>query len=230
MKKVVCAIICALALSTPAAESVAAAEASPAAAKSTAVTSGSPPTVLERFRTFTGKRDPNGLLRLFSSPDTAATVLQTPQVALSDGKSQVRLKVTMKMSEAAPNFAAEEARLVSVEHMSPDTWQIVLLPHPGAWSCSIIVQNGSAVTTIPVAVAPPLPVERDLSLKGFEQYLANRSAGYRPQFDLNDDGKLDYLDDYLFTANFLARKLADPHDPAARNQRARELTPVRPKP
>jgi hypothetical protein len=37
----------------------------------------------------------------------------------------------------------------------------------------------------------------------FNRYLKERETAKSPQFDLNIDGKRDYLDDYIFTANYL---------------------------
>lgn len=189
------------------------------------------PSVLDRFKTFSGKRVPAEMLRMFSLPELAGIVSQSPQVALSNGSSTVRLKVTVKGAPAtAPNFAFINARQVSNVRSGPETWQIELIPDAGSWSCSVIVQNGATTIEIPVTVAPSVAAERDVSLPAFEAYLNSGAGSPLPQHDLNDDGRNDYLDDYMFTANFLARKQSDPHDPASRNQRARELTPIRTKP
>ena len=185
--------------------------------------------VLEQFRTYTGQRTPDGLFRLFSLPETAATVKQKPQVVLSDGQTHVELTLTIKAAEnEAPNFACIEARLISVKRIAADVWQLDLLPNAGSWKSAVVIQQAGSSRTVALTVAPPL--SGDLSAKGFESYLKDSQADVQQRIDLNGDGKLDYQDDYVLTVNVLAARDANPHDLATRNKRARELTPVRPKP
>lgn len=63
---------------------------------------------------------------------------------------------------------------------------------------------------IPLTVAPAIPAESKIGKKGklteadFILFLKERGTEKAPRFDLNGDGKRDYLDDYIFTANFIA--------------------------
>jgi len=184
--------------------------------------------VLEHFRTFSGQKTPDALLRLFSNP-AADTVKQKPQVALSDGQTHVELTLTIKTTDAtAPNFACIEGRLITVKQIETGVWQLELLPDAGSWKSAIVVQQGNVSRTVPLTVAPPL--SGDLSMKGFIAYLKDIQADEKQRIDLNSDGKLDYQDDYVLAVNVLVARDASPHDLATRNKRARELTPVRPKP
>jgi len=50
---------------------------------------GTKPSVLERFRAYSGQRTPDDLIRLFYAPVAADSVQQKTQVALSNGKTDV---------------------------------------------------------------------------------------------------------------------------------------------
>jgi hypothetical protein len=185
--------------------------------------------VLEHFRTFTGQRTPDALLRLFSTPGATDTVKQKPEVVLSDGLTHVELTLTISTADnAAPNFAGIEAALISVKQIQAGVWQLDLLPEAGSWKSAVVIQQGTGSRTVPLTVAPPL--SGDLSMKVFAAYLKDSQADEQQRVDLNGDGKLDYQDDYVLAVNVLVARDASPHDLATRNKRARELTPVRPKP
>jgi len=208
--------------------------AQPAAAPTSNIRSAAPatePSVLERFRAYTGQRTPDDLIRLFYAPGASDTVQQKPEIALSDGKTPVEFTVKINSTDnAAPNFACIEARLISIKQTQPAVWQLEILPAAGSWKSAVVIQQGGSSSIVPLTVAPPLPGGTDLSSKAFAAYLKNSESGLQQRIDLNGDGRSDYLDDYIRTANVLAARNADPHDPATRNKRARELTPLRPKP
>jgi hypothetical protein len=187
--------------------------------------------VLERFRTYTGPRTVDNLIRLFNPVGTAAAIKQNPDVVLSDGRTLVELTVTVKTSEnIAPSFACIESRLISVNQPQAGTYKLVILPDTGSWKSAVVIQLGGSITTVGLSVAPPLSGGTDHSIKGFAEYLKNSDADPKLLSDLNSDGRSDYQDEYIRTANVLAARNADPHDPATRNKRARELTPVHTKP
>lgn len=182
--------------------------------------------VLERFRTYSGKRTADDLIRLFTAE--AAGVKQFPPVALSDGKTKVLLRVSISIIDnRAPNLAFVNAAKSSIKHLTADVWEVEALPEPGTVQAAVLLSQGSGTRTIPLTVAPPLPKGKDLSLKGFAAYLRHSEADPKQRLDLNGDGRTDYLDDYILAANVLVASSADPHDPGARNRRARAQTPVR---
>lgn len=193
--------------------------ADPAAEKSGVIS------ILERFKSYSGPRTPAALAALFTAPATAK-VIQKPELVLSDGSS--RIKITLGATapgDAAPSFAVIGGTLISSRLDTTGASLLEVLPDAGTLSCTLVVLTAQGSDEFPLTTAPPLAAEIDVSVQGFENFLGGQSGGSTPKLDLNADGKLNFLDDYIFTANFLARKMADPHDPATRNQRARELTP-----
>jgi hypothetical protein len=62
-----------------------------------------------------------------------------------------------------------------------------------------------------LTVVPPLPANLKIGNGGklteadFNQFLKERGTDKAPRFDLNGDGKRDYVDDYIFTANYLVK-------------------------
>lgn len=183
--------------------------------------------IVERFKNYSGPRTPAALAALFTAP-TTAKVIQKPELILSDGISTIKVTVDTSVTDgSAPNFAVIEGTLVSNKKSTPGAWLLEVLPDKRSLKCILVVLTENGIAEFPLTVATPLAPEIDLSAQGFDDYLGSQSVSSTPRLDLNADGKRDYLDDYIFTANFLARKMADPHDPTTRNQRARELTPQR---
>ncbi|NVN92257.1 MAG: hypothetical protein HXX11_16870 [Desulfuromonadales bacterium] len=162
--------------------------------------------VLEHFSTYSGPRTPAALTELFSKP-VAANIRQEPEVVLSDGATAVRFFVRVGSPDIkVPNLALIGAKLLSYERTADDEWLIEALPEVGALKASLIMKTGAASREIPISVAPPLPAETDLSEEGFNTFLGG-SSSLKPLQDLNEDGRRDYVDDYIFTANYLNRKL-----------------------
>lgn len=182
--------------------------------------------VLERFRTYAGPRTPAALVALFAAPVTAA-VHQQPEVALSDGASLVKLTIEAASPEGkAPNVALNAAQLMALTHVKAKKWAIEALPAAGTWSASLILLTDSGSREVPLTVAPRLPAGTDLSEKGFVAFLGGAKTAGRPLLDVNEDGRRDYLDDYIFTANYLVGSVttadiaatgqsATTHDPGA---------------
>lgn len=160
--------------------------------------------VLERFRTYTGPRTPDALTALFDAP-VEASIRQQPEVALSDGATIIRITIAAGSPDStAPNVAFSGAQLVSLTRNNAGEWDLEALPDAGALHSSLTLLTGSVTREIPLTVAPAVPAGTDLSEKGFTSFLSVGTALSRPRQDLNDDGRQDYQDDYIFTANYLA--------------------------
>lgn len=164
--------------------------------------------VLERFRTYAGPRTPAALTELFRAP-VAAGIRQQPEIVLSNGAIMANIAVSVPAKDkSAPNFAFNGARLLNSEQDKKGVWLISALPDTGVMKAEMIVLSNDAALDIPITVAPPLPLETDLSEKAFNNFLGSKSPGAKPLYDLNGDGRNDYMDDYIFTANYLVNKLS----------------------
>ncbi|MCM0082031.1 cohesin domain-containing protein [Geomonas sp. Red32] len=165
--------------------------------------------VLERFRLFTGEKTPENLMALFR-PENSATFIQTPAVAIADGKSTVILTITGVPGDRAPNFSFTSAHYVALDRTGDGEWEIEVRPDQGAVTASVTMLHGGVVQEFPLTVAPKVelaaakqgaaPSEADFAL-----FLKERGTPTAPKYDLNGDGKRDYIDDYIYTANYLDR-------------------------
>jgi hypothetical protein len=174
--------------------------------------------VLERFREYQGEQSPKNLIALFKSVMAGNT--QEPPLALSDGNTIVKVFVDLPATgKVAPNFALKEAKLVSLKRTSDSAWVVEVLPNRGTFEAAVIVLQDDKTVNLPLTVAPPLSTDSKIGKGGvlteadFISFLKDRGTKKAPRFDLNGDGKRDYIDDYIFTANFLAK--TDAGKPAA---------------
>lgn len=166
--------------------------------------------VLERFREFKGDKTPKSLIALF---ETAALegIRQEPAIALADGTTKVNvfIELTTKGREA-PNFALKGAKLISLKMAGENSWVIEVLPTKRVYEATITVLHNGSVTEIPLTVAPPMDANidsaGDLTEANFIHFLKERGTAKVPAFDLNHDGKRDYIDEYIFTANYIVKR------------------------
>ena len=166
--------------------------------------------ILEQFRLFQGEGTPKNLMALFTK--SVAGSGQKPLVALSDGKTRVQVTVECPSAgKKAPNFALKGAKLVSLRKSGASTWVVEALPDKGTFNVTVKVLQDGVLRQIPLTVVPPLPANIKIGNGGklteadFNQFLKERGTDKAPRFDLNGDGKRDYVDDYIFTANYLVK-------------------------
>lgn len=166
--------------------------------------------VLERLLEYSGKRNIESLSELFRQP-VSAECSQLPPVALSDGKSQVMVLLTPTTTDTKlSNFVITAAQLISIKK-NPDienAWIANLLPTKGSVLASFAYSQGMNTVVCPLTVAPEVDIDFDKSGSIAEAdvslYFTSRKSKKALRFDLNQNGKQDYLDDYLFVANYLA--------------------------
>jgi hypothetical protein len=182
--------------------------------------------VLERFRVFEGEKTPKNLIALFRSAMTGST--QEPNVALSDGKTIVKMSVDLPAaSKSEPEFALKEAKLVSLSKTGDSTWVVKLLPNKGTLEASVIVMVDGKMAELPLTVAPPISADpktgkaRMLTEADFAAFLKQDGAGDGARSDLNSDGNHDYIDDYIYAANFLVQSGAAKTAPEKKPQEAK---------
>lgn len=161
--------------------------------------------VLDRFREHAGERSLRAFTALFEQSG-AGGFTQSPAPLLADGKSVLEVVFAAAPEDAhVAEMTAAGARLLdrAQDPDDPQTWVVQLQPERGAASASLSIPLESFVIVFPLAVAPRLRIDLDgsgtVTPADFALFLKKRSA-----FDFNGDGRRDYRDDYLFTANYLA--------------------------
>jgi hypothetical protein len=161
--------------------------------------------VLQLFREFSGEKSTKALVALFAE-GAVPNFSQVPSVALSDGITPVRLTLILRPGgNETPKFILQGA---SVQQMGSEgeesvVWTIDALPKKGAYDARLTVIDGQNILEFPLVVAPPIgpivPKAQKFTEADFTLYLSKPAT-----FDLNKDGKFDSLDDYIFTANYIA--------------------------
>jgi hypothetical protein len=160
--------------------------------------------IMERFRTYQGARTPAAMTALFQP--IANTIRQEPAIAISDGKTKIRLFVDLPSRNAtAPNFALTGAKMVSLKRGDgPGKWVVEAAFNKNAIKVSFTILQGNSVLEFPVTVVPPTAA---VSGKEADFALFLKDSGVKgAKFDLNADGRHDYLDDYIYTAHYLMIK------------------------
>lgn len=162
--------------------------------------------MIERFREYQGARTPQALMALFEAP-VSPVIEQDPLICLSDGT--MLLKVLVQLPEggtSAPNFALRGASLKSLKKRGDNRWSIEAVPETGRLEAMLTIVNGEQVTDYPLTIAPRITVNLDKKPATDEADFSLFLAGKTPADDLNGDGQRDYVDDYIYTANYLAAK------------------------
>ena len=175
--------------------------------------------VLERFRLFSAEKTVQSLTALFA-PDDSGFFSQSPAIAIADGKGIVRLTIAQMAGERAPNFAFNAASYVSLAQTADGEWEVRVRPDAGVVAASVSVLANGTVREIPLTVAPKAAVTAnrsgEVSEADFRRFLKERGTPSAPKNDLNRDGRRDYLDDYIYTANYLVKMQEQAEQKAAR--------------
>ena len=159
--------------------------------------------VLQRFKKFKGERTAMAVIGLFAQ-DEMMSYHQEPAVALSDGKTPIRVTFISSTGEIkAADVAVMGARVISVKK-DPDcsnTWIAELMPEKDAYEASFAVSDGTLKRIYPLNVAPKIDMKMNksgpMTEKDLSTYLSDQLQ------DVNKDGIKNYLDDYIYTANYL---------------------------
>jgi len=181
--------------------------------------------VLERMKAFTGERTPEALTALFN-PVQGQKVSQEPPVAISDGESVVTLRVELPQTlNDTPTFSSRNATLLSLELADDGSWLISLIPKKNTLDVLMTVSFDQGMIVCPLVVSPPIDTGllslADSPEATFALFLKQQGSAREPRFDLNGDGRHDYLDDYIFTAQYLAvRQKAARQMPAESRQQS----------
>jgi len=166
--------------------------------------------ILDRFQEYKGKRAPEAFISLFEQ-DSMFWYHQDPPVALSDGKTAVRVTfISNPGNKTSSDVSVMGARLISIK---PDldntnTWVVELVPEKGAYRASIAVSQGDGSMVYPLTIAPKVVLDRSrpgaMTKEQFDHYFSEQGSAAETKIDANKDGKRDYIDDYIITANYIA--------------------------
>jgi hypothetical protein len=164
--------------------------------------------VIERFRAYQGEKSPAILVALFKL-DVAPSIRQEPAVVLSDGKTTVTIIAGLTSEDGkSPNFALNGAKLISLKKAEDSNkWTIEALPQENIYKAGLTILNGSEIIEYPITVAPFI---KDVAISDsrFAAFLKNSDKST----DLNGDGKHDYIDDFIYTANYIVLMEKARHD------------------
>lgn len=167
--------------------------------------------VLKNFHKYKGERSVKAFIALFDQ-EPLIGFRQDPPIALSDGKAMVKISfIAMPSGNATPEVKLKGATLISLKK-DPDntnTWIAEVRPDKGTCTATLTVPQGTITMVFPIVVALKAVAEPGkpdmLTKEQFEMFLRDRSMAQKPQYDMNGDGKIDYLDDYIVTANYLVK-------------------------
>lgn len=171
----------------------------------------SSPSVIDRFRAYKGVRTVKLLSALFDDNATvmlAAGIVQLPAIVVTDGKVLVTVEVDLANDTTTPSFSLKGANLKSIRRVSDNKWELDALPQKNRSDVRLsIIKKGDRIE-IPLVAVPPLqqPAAAEfvaLSGAALDLLLAKPLKSNKLVYDLNSDGKQDYLDDYILVANWL---------------------------
>lgn len=165
--------------------------------------------VAERFRNYKGSRTLKGFAELFNDKQLkSAGFVQTPEIALSDGKRTVSLKVPFPADSGVPSFSLKGANLKNIKSLSDRLLELDAVPQKGKLDVRITIVFKKDSAEIPLFVVPPVSTGLlELSDAELEKVLLKPSINSKAlPYDLNDDGKQDYLDDYILVAHWLLKQ------------------------
>jgi hypothetical protein len=160
--------------------------------------------VLERFRTHQGEKNPEILIALFTK-EVSPSIRQEPAIVISDGKEVVRVTVDVSaVKGASTSFALTGAKMVSLKREDDSSvWILEALPQADALKAAVTLMNSSSIIEFPLTIVPPAGVVTS-SRADFAVFLKD-SGAKAPKYDLNGDGRHDYQDDYIYTAHYLIK-------------------------
>lgn len=167
--------------------------------------------VQEQFRTYKDVRTLQRLSNLFDMKSiSAAGIVQTPDIAVADGKSLVTVAIELVNEVDAPSFSLKGANMKSIRQLSDSKWELDAVPQKDKSDVrlSIIIKDERA--EIALVVVPPITPAGaallSLSDEALDALLAKPLPSDKPVYDLNSDGIQSYLDDYILVAHWLLKQ------------------------
>jgi len=163
--------------------------------------------VVDRFKTYRGDKSLPIMSALFSK-DISKFIHQNPAIALSDGNSTITISVDISnINQNSPNFALENATVLSVKKEGKSgRWTVVAKPEFNTWTATLSIIAGGESFEYPLTVAPRLDSSIITDQAGWNNFQSGKRSQQELLYDFNKDGIRNYIDEYIFVANHLARK------------------------
>lgn len=174
--------------------------------------------IAERFKHYNGSKSLSTLAKLFDK-QIAQNVRQEPPVLTSDGKNKATLTVDLPSRiTSSTNFAVNGGTLVSYkqEKQIKGRWIVTVQPNSGSNSTSLTIIAGAEEFEYPLTVVQPIKTSLTVDEKGWIKFNKEVGTAAAPLHDFNGDGVRDYLDEYIFVANYLAARKPAATKPAVR--------------
>ena len=182
----------------------------PAGVRSTAALK-SIQSVLEQFRTYKDSRTIAGLATLFDRKVlSAAGVNQAPEIVVTDGKSLVTVAIELANKVDTPSFSLKGANMKSIRQLTDTKWEIDALPQLDKSDVRLSIILGSERSEVALVAVPAINQAGvallGLSEAALDELLVKPHAENNPSYDVNSDGKQDYLDDYILVGHWLLKQ------------------------
>lgn len=167
--------------------------------------------VPERFRAYKDARAIKRFVALFD-PNALRTAgfVQTPDIIVTDGKSRVTVSIELANSGDTPSFSLKGANMKSIRQVTGTLWELDALPQKNKSDVRLSIVLKGERTEIPLVAVPPINQKGtdllSLSDAALDALLVKPFATGKPAFDVNSDGKQDYLDDYILVAHWLLKQ------------------------
>ncbi len=166
--------------------------------------------IIDRFKQYDGSKKLTAVLALFDKR-ISQIIQQNPIIVISNGTDKGILAVDLPARiTTAPNFAVDGGTLVSFheEKLQKGRWMVEVLPEAGSLNVTVTIIAGAEEFNYPLTVAPPVKTTLTLDEKGWDTFLAETGSAKIPRHDFNNDGIRNYIDEYIFAANIIAKKAA----------------------
>ena len=143
--------------------------------------------------------------------EVARTIHQEPAILVSNGKYKATLTVDLSAKNGTSlSFAVNGGTLLSYKKDASveGRWICEVLPDAGALKVTAVVMAGTGIFEYPLTVVPPTKITLPLDNLGWSRFINEVGTATAPPHDLNMDGKRDYMDEFIFVAQYLLQKPA----------------------
>ena len=166
--------------------------------------------ISDRFKLYNGSKKLSAIALLFNK-EVVQTIHQEPAIVLSSGQNKATLTVDIPARiSTSPNVAVSGGKLVSFKKNKQvkGRWTVEVLPKAGDVKVTMTIIAGAEEFEYPLTVAPPIKTALTLDESGWNRFLREVGTAKAPLHDLNNDGVRNYMDEFIFVANYIVNKRA----------------------